>query len=883
MLRTLRILSVFALSSVVVNGIRAQQPQPVQMASLQPGHELVLHRVSPSPERPDGPVLYQLLLNASGTPGTVPVFDTNPRHLTNSPITITSGNVVIGGGSGLTINGSTGLVTFANGQIFPGSVNSVTALDSFINIGGTAANPTVGLKTINTDARYLTLTGGTMTGAITFAAGQTFPSTGLPNLAGEVTGPVGTTVVSNAVSTNTANAVVRRDGTGNFSAGTVTLSGNLALPATASASVGVLTLGGASFLHNFGTNNTFVGNSAGNFGMSGSYNAALGTFALLGNTSGNYNSAFGSYSLDSSTTASGNSSFGYSALNQDSTGSYNSAFGELALFSTTTSSYNAAFGFSALAVNTTGQYNAAFGANALASNTTASNNTAFGTSALQFNTTGTPNDAFGFHALFANTTGTSNAAFGDNALAANTTGISNAAFGASALRLNTTGIFNSAFGSGALQANTTGASNSAFGTGVLTSNTTGGANAAFGLQALGNNTTGNNNAAFGPQALLSNTTGINNAAFGSGALQNNPGFSSNAAFGANALKATLAGGENSAFGASALQANTAADNAAFGFEALFANTTGTQNAAFGVSALHANTTANASSAFGFEALLANTTGVGNSAFGDGALANNTSGGSNAAFGGSALITNSTGDGNTALGAAALANLVSGGFNIAIGQSAASSLNGNETNNIDIGNSGVSGESNTIRIGSNQTATFIAGISGTTVASGTGVLVNSNGQLGTILSSRRYKQDIADLGAESDILMKLRPVAFYYKPELDSTHTRQYGLVAEEVAQIAPGLVVFDNNGRPETVRYHFVNAMLLNEVQKQRRLIEAQQKQLADQQEQVEHLSAALASRQAADEQQLVLMREQMKILMLRMAAMEKSAPQHDTQLAASK
>src|SRR5215470_18806180 len=98
-----------------------------QMASLRPGHGLVWQRTSPTVQQPDGPVLYQLIFNASGTPGTVPVFDTNPRHLTNSPIAISGGNVVIGGGSGLNINGATGIVTFANGQTFPGSVNSVTA------------------------------------------------------------------------------------------------------------------------------------------------------------------------------------------------------------------------------------------------------------------------------------------------------------------------------------------------------------------------------------------------------------------------------------------------------------------------------------------------------------------------------------------------------------------------------------------------------------------------------------------------------------------------------------------------------------------------------------------------------------------------------------
>jgi hypothetical protein len=127
----------------------------------------------------------------------------------------------------------------------------------------------------------------------------------------------------------------------------------------------------------------------------------------------------------------------------------------------------------------------------------------------------------------------------------------------------------------------------------------------------------------------------------------------------------------------------------------------------------------------------------------------------------------------------------------------------------------------------------------------GDFVNSTGKLGTITSSRRYKQDITDLDAESDVLMKLRPVAFYYKPELDETHTRQYGLVAEEVAQVAPGLVLFDKDGKPQTVRYHFVNAMLLNEVQKQRQLIEVQQNEI----ETLRHELAGLAERMAELEQ----------------------------------
>jgi len=159
---------------------------------------------------------------------------------------------------------------------------------------------------------------------------------------------------------------------------------------------------------------------------------------------------------------------------------------------------------------------------------------------------------------------------------------------------------------------------------------------------------------------------------------------------------------------------------------------------------------------------------------------------------------------------------------------------------------VAGESNTARIGTDLTAVFITGISGRTSASGVAVLVNANGLLGTTTSSRRFKHEIADMGAESDLLMKLRPVAFYYKPELDETQTRQYGLVAEEVARVAPQLVVYDQDGAPQTVRYHFVNAMLLNEVQKQRQLIEEQRAVVGEQESRIQDLEVRLAKLEAA-------------------------------------
>ena len=404
--------------------------------------------------------------------------------------------------------------------------------------------------------------------------------------------------------------------------------------------------------------------------------------------------------------------------------------------------------------------------------------------------------------------------------------------------LHNFGTNNTFLGAGAGNMAMTGTGdNTAVGASALTANTTGTNNSALGYLALGANTTGHGNSAFGYLALSANTTGIQNEAFGSGTLSLNTTGIQNSAFGLAALGSNTTGASNSAFGYGALNANTTGiQNEAFGIDALFVNTTGNGNAAFGGGALAKNTTGGSSATTG-----------GNSAFGNFALFTNTTAGGNSAFGYTALTANSTGKNNVAVGAAALAKLTSGGGNIAVGTGAGGNLGAAESNNIYVGNSGIAGESNTIRIGfiGTQTAAFVAGISGKASPNGVAVLVNGTGQLGTTTSSRRFKHQIADIGAESDVLMKLRPVAFYYKPELDETQTRQYGLVAEEVAQVAPQLVLFGEDGTPQTVRYHFVNAMLLNEVQKQRQLVEEQQKTneeqnntIARQQEEIQDLAA---------------------------------------------
>jgi hypothetical protein len=144
------------------------------------------------------------------------------------------------------------------------------------------------------------------------------------------------------------------------------------------------------------------------------------------------------------------------------------------------------------------------------------------------------------------------------------------------------------------------------------------------------------------------------------------------------------------------------------------------------------------------------------------------------------------------------------------------------NNIDIGNVGVTGEGNTIRIGKVGTHmnTFIAGISGVTAAGGVGVIIDSNGQLGTVSSSERFKDAIKPMDKASEAILALKPVIFRYKHELDPDGIPQFGLVAEDVEKVNPNLVAHDADGKVYTVRYEAVNAMLLNEFLKEHKKVE---------------------------------------------------------------
>ena len=375
-----------------------------------------------------------------------------------------------------------------------------------------------------------------------------------------------------------------------------------------------------------------------------------------------------------------------------------------------------------------------------------------------------------------------NTAEGDDALFSLDTsaGIANTAVGWSSLKNDSTGSFNTAVGTGALFLNTAGR-NTATGAGALFYNSTGRDNTANGTFALFFNgffpdVQADNNTAMGTEALFSNRVGSSNTAFGAGALYSNN---------ADSITAVGAG-------------------------ALYSNTAGQFNAALGAGALSTNTLGSFNTAVGYKAL-ENNTGDTNTAIGDQALNFNQSGSGNTAIGHDALF-DSSGDGNIAVGENAGSNVTTADGVICIGHFGA-----------DVSNT-----------------TWIDNIYGVSTQSGTTaqVIVSDTGQLGTVASSERFKKDIATMERASEAILALKPVTFHYKS--DSKETPQFGLIAEEVAKVNPALVLPDKEGKPYTVRYDAVNAMLLNEFLKEHRKVEALKSAMAQQRKDFEVVVARL-------------------------------------------
>jgi hypothetical protein len=313
------------------------------------------------------------------------------------------------------------------------------------------------------------------------------------------------------------------------------------------------------------------------------------------------------------------------------------------------------------------------------------------------------------------------------------------------------------------------------------------------------------NTAEGQNALLRLTTGTGNTAVGWLSLRSNTEGNFNTAIGAGALVANVSE-VNTATGAGALlSTTTGGNNTANGGLALFANTTGQSNTATGSGALLSNTTADGNTGTGFHALFSHQTGNFNTAFGANSLLNDTSGDSNTAVGEGALLNNTSGDGNTAIGSTAGASQTTGSSNVYIGANMF----------------GVAGESN---------ACYIASIFGQTSADGTQIFINSNNKLGTMTSSKRFKETIKPMDKASESLLSLKPVIFRYRKEIDPAGKSQFGLLAEDVEKVNPDLVVCDKEGKPYTVRYDQVNAMLLNEFLKEHRKVQELQATIAKQQ-----------------------------------------------------
>jgi hypothetical protein len=319
-------------------------------------------------------------------------------------------------------------------------------------------------------------------------------------------------------------------------------------------------------------------------------------------------------------------------------------------------------------------------------------------------------------------------------------------------------------------------------------------------------------------------------------------------------------------------------NTAEGSDALFSRTSGTLNTAVGDHALYADTTGTANTAVGGFAVAANNPGDGNVAVGQGALGNNTAFGNvavgfkalvrnqnssnfNQAFGFEALFYQRDGLYNNGFGWSALYNNVTGSDNTAIGHGAGLDITGSGNVDIGAGVAGLASENNTTRI---------RNISTTPLNTGMMVLVDSNGKLGHVVSSRRYKEEIKPMDKASEALFALKPVTFRYKGDIDPEHVKMFGLIAEDVAEVNPDLVVRNAKGEVDTIRFDSINAMLLNELLKEDRKVQGMEVIVAQRKK---HFEAIIAQREKQIRSLTASLREQAAQIQSVSAQLEASKP----------
>ena len=644
-------------------------------------------------------------------------------------------------------------------------------------------------------------------------------------------------------------------------------------------------LGGNRILSNAGTDNLFVGIGAG-ANNAGVENTFFGKNAGQTNTTAATNSFFGYNAGLLNTTGSNNAFFGGSAGKANTTGFDNAFFGHNAGINNTTAGTNSFFGSEAGFLNTTGQSNAFFGRNAGRQNTTACCNSFFGASAGQ-NATGASNSFFGANAGISNTTGVDNSFFGAFAGSSNTTGGSNSFFGESAGGNNTTGINNAFFGRDAGVFNTTGANNVVVGFSTGFGNTTGSNITLIGTFANVGADNLSNASAIGAGAVVSSS---NTVVLGRSAdtVQVPGALNVTGTFGANILNATTqynlggfrilsnAGTDNLFAGIGAGNNTTGNSNSFFGAAAGFTNTTGDSNSFFGVAAGRANTGGGFNSFFGAATGFNNTIGSNNAFFGDSAGVRNTRTNNNTFIGSSAGFNNGLDDGtnnansNTFIGSTAGFNNKTGRNNTFIGANAGNPNTATQVNDsVAIGSGATVSTSNTIVLGTSAETTRVPGKvvmgAGPVVSGGVAQTFDTGNfqgiftanlvlfTLNDILPSpvhvctrsqslgggfggealtrctspsspSQYKTNMQPFLGGLDVINRLKPVTFKWKDGAGS----DFGLNAEEVAEVEPLLITRNEKGEVEDVKEGSFNVLFINAFKEQQQEIETLKKRLQD-------------------------------------------------------
>ena len=701
------------------------------------------------------------------------------------------------------------------------------------------------------------LSGTYMSNVLTFAnSGNSYLGTSF--IGGAFSGN-GAGLTNVPVSAGSANYI--QNGTGQQTGASFNIDGSGTVGGTLTGTTAVNTngtyqIGGTTVLQSTlgSLLNTFVGLYAGSNNTSGQQNTFVGISAGLDNTTGSDNTYVGRDAGGTGTSGNNNSFFGDDAGENLTTGSGNTFLGNQAGVNSSTNSYdiyinNGGVGGESHTIRIgtdgtgSGQQNIAYMAGIKEQTISTGNPVWIDSNGML----GIGSSSSGGVTSFNGRTGAVVPASGDYSfsLLSGTLGSSQLS-GTYSTAVSLSNASNSFTGNGAGLTNVNAATLQGFAALGFVLNTALEQAGTTNFNISGNGTLGGTLSAFtavnsggtyqlGGSTILSASSDKLSVGLGAGSVSNG---ATNTFIGYNAGNPNTGAG-NTYVGGKAGANSTSSNNDTFlGASAGNANISTSNDTMVGTSAGAHNTSGNGDTVIGSAADLS--TGNNNTIIGSGAGSSSSSGSNNTIMGSGTAVALTSGDTSTLIGYAAGPAITTGSRNVLLGFGAGGNIVAGSSN-VYVASSGSGDESNTIRIGTQgtnigqQNKTYIAGITGATSAGGINVLVNSSGQLGTTTSSRRFKDNILDMGEASSKLFQLRPVTFFYKPEYDDgSHILQYGLIAEEVAKIYPDLVVYGEDGQPQTVRYHLLTPMLVNELQKQQKVLTTQQDVIATQQQQIQ-------------------------------------------------